>query len=165
MDNHRRIILTIVLAFLSGVVLPALPKQHPFIIAQRSMRYTYRSADDAKAWQRNVRTKLFQRLKIDDLIRKKNVIPLNPKELSRADRETYHVKEIEINSTLSRCIRVIVTVPRTKHGLAPAVVCIGGHGSNLYSPYDPQTIAGEGSRTKSDAIYKGFGTVLATMDT
>jgi len=161
MDYHRRIVFTIVFAFFSSSVLPASPKQAPSIPAQRSMRYTSRSPDDAKAWQRDVRAKLFQLLKMDDLITKRNSIPFSPKELSRADRGIYHVKEIEINSTMSRRIPIVVTVPRTKDGLLPAVVCIGGHGSNLYSPYDPQTIAPEGSRTKSDGIYKGFGTVLA----
>ncbi len=131
--------------------------------AQRSMKYTSRSADDASAWQREVRAELFQQLKMDDLIRKRDLIPLSPKELSRADRGTYHVNEIEINSTLSRRIRIVVTMPHIGDRLAPAVVCVGGHGSSLYSPYDSQTIAAEGSRTKSDAIYRGFGTVLSTM--
>jgi hypothetical protein len=163
MDYHRRIILTIVLAFLGGFVPSASSKQRTSLTVQRSMRYTSKSTDDARTWQRDVRAKLFQQLKMNDLIQKRNLIPLNPKELSRTDRRTYHIKEVEINSTLGRRIRIIVTVPRTKDGLVPAVVCIGGHGSNLYSPYDPQTIAGEDSRAESDAIYKGFGTVLAAM--
>lgn len=155
--------LTIILVFFCGFVLPASPKQHPSISAQRSMRYISRPTDDAKTWQKDVRAKLFQQLKMDELIPKRSSIPFSPKELSRADRGTYHVKEVEINSTSSRRIRIIVTIPRTIHGLVPAIVCIGGHGSDLYSPYALQTIAGDGSRAKSDSVYKEFGTALATM--
>jgi hypothetical protein len=155
--------MTIVLVFFTGLVQSASQEQHASISIQRFMKYTSRPTDDARAWQSKVRAKLLQRLKIDDLITNRNLIPLNPKELSQADRSTYSVKEVEINSTLNRRIRIIVTIPRAKHGLLPAVVCIGGHGSNLYSPYDPQTVAGNASRAKSDSIYKGFGTVLAAM--
>jgi len=163
MNNNRLIMMTIVLVFFTGLVQTESQEQHASISIQRSMKYTSRPTDDARAWQSKVRAKLLQRLKIDDLITNRNFISLNPKELFKADRTTYCVKEIEINSTLNRRIRIIVTIPRAKHGLPPAVVCIGGHGSNLYSPYDPQTIAGNGSRAKSDSIYKGFGTVLAAM--
>jgi hypothetical protein len=163
MNNNRRIMMTIIIAFSTGFVLSAPQKQHPSISAQRSMRYTSRPANNAKVWQNNVRAKLFQLLKMDDLITNKNFISLNPKELSQADRGTYYVKEVEINSTASRRIRIIVTIPGTKHILVPAVVCIGGHGSNLYSPYGLKTIPREDSRAKSDAIYREFGTVLATM--
>jgi len=107
---------------------------------------------------------LFQLLKMNDLTQRRDAIPLSIKELSSADRETYYVKEVEINSTSNRRIRIVVTTPSSKNGPVPAVVCIGGHGSNLYSPYDPKTIAGEGLKRKSDSIYKGFGTVLATME-
>ena len=163
MDDHRRIVLTIVLVFLSGSVLQASTEHDQSISSQRSMGYTSRSTDDARAWQVDVRARLFQLLKTDDLIPKRSSIPFSPKELLRADRERYHVKEVEINSTSSRRMRVVVTIPNSIKGTVPAVVCVGGHGSNLYSPYDLQTIAGEGSRTKSDGIYNGFGTVLATM--
>jgi hypothetical protein len=135
MKNRGRIIVAILFAFLSGSALPASTKQDQIIPAPRSMRYTSRSTDEGMAWQRDVRGKLFQLLKLDDLILKRSSIPLSPKELSRADRGTYHVKEIEISSTRSRRIRIIVTVPRIKDGPVPAVVCVGGHGSNLYSPY------------------------------
>ncbi len=161
MNSLNRMVFAAVLAFSSGSALIAAPAQTPSIAAQRSMRYTSRPADDAKAWQIDVRAKLFQKLRLDDLVLKRNLIPLDPKELSDADRGTFRVKEIEINSTSSRRIRIVVTMPRGTDGPAPAVVCIGGHGSNLYSPYDPNTLAAEGSRAKSDAIYRGFGTVLA----
>jgi hypothetical protein len=88
-------------------------------------------------------------------------MPFNTKEFSRADRGTYYIMEVEINSTPGRRIRVIVTVPSSKAESVPAVVCIGGHGSDLYSPYAPNTIAGQDPGKKSDSIYKGFGTILA----
>jgi len=163
MNNNRRIMMTIIVLFFTGFVMSASQKQRSSISTQRSMRYTSRPTNDAMEWQSEVRAKLFQRLKIDDLITNRNFISLNPKDLFKADRSTYYVKEIEINSTLSRRIRIIVTKPLAIDGLIPAVVCIGGHGSNLYSPYDPQTVAGSGSRAKSDSIYRGFGTVLAKM--
>jgi len=161
MNNLKGMIFAAVFAFSSGSALIEVPAQPPSVAAQRSMRYTSRSADDAKAWQRDVRVKLFQQLRLDDMISKRNLIPFDPKELSGADRGTYHVREIEINSTSSRRILIVVTVPRGTDGLVPAVVCIGGHGSTLYSPYDPDTLAAKDSRAKSDTIYRGFGTVLA----
>jgi len=161
MNSCQRTAIAAVFAFSSGSALIAAPAQPPSAAAQRLMRYTSRPADDAKAWQRDVRLKLFQQLKLNDLISKRNLIPLDPKELSDEDRGTFHVKEIEINSTSSRRIRIVVTVPRGMDGPVPAVVCIGGHGSNLYSPYDPNTIAEKDSRAKPDAIYRGFGSVLA----
>jgi hypothetical protein len=130
---------------------------------QRSAKYTPGSAATASAWQKDVRAKLFELLKLRDLVQVERSIPLNPKVLTSADRQTYRVRETEINSTWHRRIRIVVTTPTSNNGPFPAVVCIGGHGSNLYSPYSLETIAGEGERAKGDAIYKGFGTVLAEM--
>ncbi len=161
MDNHIRIRGMILLLLFSGSLMSAPPGGDLSATAQRSMRYSKQSKDNAGIWQRDVRAKLFNLLKLEDLVARKNRIPLNPKELSIADKGIYRVKEIEINSTLTRRIRIIVTVPGTTEGVFPAVVCIGGHGSDLYSPYDAQTVEKEDSRARSDSIYKGFGTVLA----
>ena len=163
MGNHRRIIMIAVFVFITDPVLLSASKQDNAIPQMRSMRYTSRPKEDAGTWQENVRAKLFQLLKMDNLLQGKSSIPFNAKELSHADRETYHIMEIELNSTSSRRIRIIVTVPSSKTGPFPAVVCIGCHGSDLYSPYDPKTITGQNTRKKSDSIYKGFGTVLAEM--
>jgi hypothetical protein len=161
--DHRRILLTAVLAFFSGSVLQASTEPDRGGMSLRSMGYTSRSADDAGAWQADVRARLFKLLKMDDLVSRRSSIPFRPKELLRADKETYHVKEVEISSTSTRRIRIVVTVPNVMKDAIPAVVCLGGHGSDLYSPYDPQTPVGKGSRRKSDHIYKGFATVLAGM--
>jgi len=131
---------------------------------RRSMAYVSRSAEDARAWQGEVRARLLSLLKIDDLITQRSHIPLRPKTLRQTNRGTYQVSEVEISATSSRRIRVVVTHPNSVQGLHPAVVCIGGHGSNLYSPYDPQTTAGDVPRLESDGLYKGFGTILTTMD-
>jgi hypothetical protein len=125
------------------------------------MRYTSRPTSDATTWQKDVRARLFQLLKMDNSLQRRSSIPFSAKELSRADRGTYNIMEVEINSTLSRRIRVVVTIPDSKDKPVPAVVCIGGHGSSLYSPYDPKTIVGQRPRKKSYSIYKDFGTVLA----
>jgi len=127
----------------------------------RTAKYTSRPPADAKEWQANLRARLSQLLKIDDLIQTKNSISLTPEELSSANKGTYLVKKLEINSTPARRIRIIVTLPASQKGPFPAVVCIGGHGSTLYSPYDENTIAKDDARRKSDHIYKGFGAALA----
>jgi len=161
MDYYRRIIMVTAFAFLSNSVLLAAPKQDHTIPQQRSMRYTSRPKGDAETWQKNVRARLFQLLRMDNSLQGRNSIPFGVKELYRADKGTYHIMEVEINSTSNRRIRIVVTIPNSKDKPVPAVVCIGGHGSNLYSLYDPKTIAGQRPRKQSDSIYRGFGTVLA----
>ncbi len=163
MDTHRRIVLTMVLAVLSSSVVLASSEHDRSGSSQRSMRYTSRSAADAGAWQADVRARLFKLLKMEGSISRRSSIPFSPKVLLSADREGYHVKEIEINSTSSRRIRIIVTVPDSVKDAVPAVVCVGGHGSNLYSPYDRQTPVGDDSKPELDSIYKGFATVLTRM--
>lgn len=128
----------------------------------RTMRYTMGPADNAKAWQSDVRARLLTALKLDDLVRDKKSIALDPKRLSSTDKGSYKVEEFEINSTPGRRIRIIVTVPVSRDGARPAVVCIGGHGSDLYSPYDADTVSKEPAKAKADRIYRSFGTVLAT---
>lgn len=158
-----RTVLTLVIVCLSGSVLHASTEQNQGISPQPSMRYTSRSEEAAGAWQANVRARLLQRLKLDRLISTRGSLPFDPTEILRTDQETYHVKEMEISATPTRRIRIIVTLPNSPAGPVPAVVCVGGHGSDLYSPYDLKTIAGKEPRKERDAIYKGFGSVLATM--
>ena len=155
MDTYKRTMPVIVFMCLSSIAFGT--------VNQRSARYTPRSADAAAVWQKDVRAKLFELLKLNDLVETKSPIPFNAEELSSADRQTYRVREMEINSTSNRRIRIILTMPTSKSKPVPAVVCIGGHGSNLHSPYDTSTIAGKDQRMKRDGIYKGFGTVLAGM--
>jgi hypothetical protein len=162
MQHHKRIIVAAVFALLVGhVLLLAAAKQDQSMTAHRSMKYTSCSADSASTWQKDVRARLFQLLKMDDLIAKKGTVALKPKELSAADRGAYHVKEVEIDSTADRRIRIIVTLPNSQKGAFPAVVCIGGHASDQHSPYDEHTVAKDSAKAQSDHIYRGFGTALA----
>lgn len=163
MHDHGLTLLTAVLALVSSSIMQASTEHDRSGLAQRSMKYTSRSADDAGAWQEEVRGRLFQLLKMDDLVAARGSIPFEPEELRHARQETYHVKEVEINSTSTRRIRIVVTLPDVTDDRVPAVVCVGGHGSNLYSPYDPRTPVGNGSRRNSDHIYNGFATVLTEM--
>ncbi len=133
----------------------------PLPSARRTMGYTARSAADAKAWQHAVRTQLAALMKIDDLLRNRSAIPLNPAVLSSKDKGKYVVQEVEINATAERRIRILVTLPVASGKHVPGVVCIGGHGSDLFSPYDDGTVSKDPQKAKADAIYRGFGTALA----
>jgi hypothetical protein len=124
-------VLTMVIVFLSGSVLHASTEQSQNPSPQPSMKYTSRSADDASAWQVDVRARLFRLLKLDELFSTRSSIPFHPKELLRTDQDTYHVKEMEISATSTRRIRIVVTLPNSPAGPVPAVVCVGGHGSDL----------------------------------
>ncbi|MFC1633872.1 alpha/beta hydrolase family protein [Planctomycetota bacterium] len=155
MNTLQRIVSVIVFVCLSSYAIGT-PNQ-------RSAQYTPGSRNAAVAWQKDVRAKLFELLKLNDLVQTKSSIPFNAKELSSSDRKTCRVREMEINSTPNRRIRIVVTVPTSKNKTVPAVVCIGGHGSTFHSPYDTSTITGNDQRMKRDGIYKGFGTVLAAM--
>jgi len=128
----------------------------------RTAKYSSRSPKQALAWQKDLRTKLSHLLKIDDLIAKKSSIPLKPKELLSRDHKSFTTKELEINSTPKRRIRIILTLPRNTKALCPAVVCLGGHGSNLHSPYHASTVPWVKQKKTSDHIYKTFATELAS---
>jgi len=117
--------------------------------SQRSMRYFHRPAEAAQEWQNSLRTDLFALLKLDDLLRIKNNIPLKTVILSEEDREKYIFREIEFNSTVKRRIKAVVTIPKNNNSSYPAVVCIHGHGGNRYVIYD------------QESIYRGFATALA----
>jgi hypothetical protein len=114
----------------------------------RTMRYSGNSREDALAWQKDVRTRLAMALRITDLVGSN--VPLAPELLSTEDKEGYSVREVEFNSTPSRRIKAIVTVPTPMQlSRCPAVVCIHGHGGDRRSTYDPA------------GIYKGFAARLA----
>jgi len=102
------------------------------------MKYTSRKKDRAVAWQKELRAKLAVLLKIDDLVSSKTPIPFGAKVLSSAKRGKYVFQEVEINSTKTRRMKVVVTLPTVKDlkGPFPAVVAIGGHGSTDRSCYD-----------------------------
>jgi hypothetical protein len=118
----------------------------------RTMKYTSRSKKNAVKWQNNLRSELFNILNMDDILANREKIAFNPKELLTEDKGKYLLNEIEINSTNTRRIKVILTVPKGGKGPYPAVVSIHGHGGKINSVYD------------KTSIYKGFAAELAERD-
>ena len=115
----------------------------------RTMKYTSRHADAARQWQREVRARLLPLLKLDDLVAGRAHIALDPHVIHVQGKDTYEEREIEINATPQRRIRILVTAPKNVKGPWPAVVCIHGHGGDRRSVHDKQS------------IYKGFAAALA----
>ena len=65
-------------------------------------------------------------------------------------KKGYELQEIEINSTPTRRIKVLVARPMAPGATAhPAVVCIHGHGGNRQIVHDP------------NSLYRGFAAALA----
>ncbi len=126
--------------------------------ALRTMRYSSRSADEARLWQQEVRSKLAKLMNMD-------IFPSNPKpkfdvqKIKSFEHSTFTIEELEINSTTKRRMRILVTIPKNMEGPFPAVVGIGGHSSVLHTVYTQDTIEREPSEW--DKYYKSFGTVLA----
>lgn len=137
-------LLTLVILFLPIVV------TYSQITPLRTMQYTSRSKNQADKWQKELRINFSGLLKMNDLIENSKTIPLNPKEIKSENKGKYLLKEIDISSTAGRRIIVVLTMPVQKMGHLPAVVCIHGHGGELYSVY------------KYDTPYKGFANELAS---
>lgn len=124
--------------------------------AEREMRFNATTPEEAVAWQKASREKLFRLLKLDDLLQANKPErsgragpPPQEKVLSAKEEEKYVEYEIEIDSTPTRRIKVVLTVPRQRKGKAPAVVCIHGHGGNRRIVY------------QDASPYRGFARVLA----
>lgn len=118
-------------------------------------RFDAASAKDAEQWQRDSRRLLFDLLKLSDMQKtretKGQAITFAEKMEKTEPRGSYTWHELEINSTPTRRIKVVVTLPIAK-GTAtkvPGVVCIHGHGGNRFVVYDRSN------------IYHGFATELA----
>jgi hypothetical protein len=116
----------------------------------RTMQYTSRSAEDARAWQRAVRKELFGRLRLADLVKSHGDIPLEGRVVATVERDGFVFEEVYLRSTPGRPITVSLARPREAEGALPAVVCIHGHGGNRHTPFDPEA-----------EQYKLFGTELA----
>ncbi len=114
----------------------------------RSMRYTSRPREAARAWQKELRSRFFVLLKLADL--REAAIPLDSRMTSSAQNAEYTRQELTIQSTPGRRIDVILTVPVQESARPwPAVVCIHGHGGNRNVVYEEKS------------IYKGFADALA----
>ncbi len=133
MNLTRKTVVGIVLAFVACVCW--LPAGADTAKPLRSMRYSSRSADQAIAWRKDLRTKIAALLKIDDLLAAKTPIPFNPKTLSSENRGKYVLREVEINSTKTRRMRFTLTLPTNLKGQRPAVIAIAGHGGTRHTCY------------------------------
>ncbi len=121
-------------------------------VTQRTMRYTPRSAEEARAWQKDLRSRFFTLLKLDDLVAAREPLPIGMNVLSTQTKDGFEWREIEFQSTPGRRIQAVLTIPADRKGKHPAVVCIHGHGGDRYSTYQP-------------GIYNGFATELARRGT
>ena len=79
-------------------------------------------------WQKNLREKFHQLLKIEDLVASEVKIPFDPAQNNRWDMGAYVAKKLTIRSTPGRVITIFITLPKSDDKKHPAVVCIGGHG-------------------------------------
>jgi hypothetical protein len=117
----------------------------------RSMKYSARSVRGAASWQEDLHSRFSCLMKIDDLLAvSKAGLKLAPEIIKTEDKGSYLLKEVEINSTPSRRIKIVLTIPATEMNKLPAIVCIHGHGGQLYSVY------------QNDPLYKGFAADLAS---
>ena len=101
----------------------------------RTMRYTSRDKAKATAWQKELRTKLAGLLKITDLLAGETANPLNPRTISSEDKGKYVMHEMEINTTPTRRIKIVLTLPKNVRGPFPAVIAVAGHGGNRHTCY------------------------------
>jgi hypothetical protein len=113
------------------------------------------------AWQQDLRAKLQKLLKIDGLITSESKLPFDAKEVGAWDMGDYVAKKLTLRSTPGRIITVVITLPKRGAGPYPAVVCIGGHGSGLYSTYANGKPFADAPAKGGDSIYKGFAAELA----
>ena len=103
----------------------------------RTLKYSTRSAKKAVLWQEEVRNRMTSLLNLDDLLAQRTSIPLDLKEIRSENKGDYLLREVEISSTASRRIRLLVTYPLLSTGPWPAVICFHGHDGKPASVYDP----------------------------
>ncbi|MHC4101275.1 MAG: alpha/beta hydrolase family protein [Planctomycetota bacterium] len=127
----------------------------------RVRRFRATTPEAALSWQESSRELLFKLLWLDDLVKAnapgtdgKPGIALNPRLTVEGNHDGYTVYELKINSTPTRVMTATLTVPDGQ-GPFPAIVCIGGHASDRFRFYAPETFPG-----KTGEIYAGLGTVF-----
>ena len=118
----------------------------------RQKAYSSWRKSNADVWQSDLRSHLFDLLKLNDLMLDKEKPKLNPSLIKTGDSTSYSIKELEINSTDTRRIRLVLTIPKTARKDLPAIVCIAGHGGDRYTVYN------------NHKIYKNFATELARKE-
>jgi len=116
----------------------------------RARAYEPGTPDEAKAWQDALRAEFRNLLNIADLAQMGDSNPLKPSVTKEEARDGFTWFEYTIQSTPTRAIPVVVTIPSPVPATpVPAVVCIHGHGGDRYATY------------ATESIYKGFATELA----
>jgi len=149
------IVATVSLAALSNSVLAA--------ELTKGGRLQLTTKKETIAWQKDTRMQLLRLMKLDDLAANKKKLQFDTTEPEVWDMGEYTFKRFTIRSTPRRMIDVVMTTPKKFKGRLPAVVCIGGHSSQIqttytngqaYGPYP--AFIGDGS-----PIYKGFAAELA----
>jgi hypothetical protein len=121
----------------------------------RKLRFAATDRVTAEAWQQSSRKLLFDLMRLSDLAKAEAGGPeetpridLKPEILASRKNDTHTRYDVSIQSTPTRRIQMLLTVPNGG-GKSPAVVCIHGHGGNRAVVYDPAT------------IYHGFALELA----
>jgi hypothetical protein len=118
-------------------------------------RFSGTTPAELEAWQTDCRQMLFELLKLSDLARQRekspSAIPFNVKILSSTERNGHARQEVEFDSTPTRRIKAIVTIPANSGAPVPAIVCIHGHGGNRNIVYD------------RSSLYRGFAEELASQ--
>jgi len=114
------------------------------------MQYIPGPPDAARAWQQSVRTALFDRLHLADLMSQRDRIPLDAIVQPAVKHKGYTLQPVRLRSTPDRSFDAVVAWPENIEGKYPAVVCIHGHGGTRMTPFD-----------EKDEIYKRFGARLA----
>jgi hypothetical protein len=134
----------------------AMPHQLEALDKAPKQRCTAKTPAELNEWQTSTRQLLFQLLKLSDLSKQReespSKIPFNERILASEDKGKYILREIEFDSTPTRRIKAIVTIPAALRAVSPAVVCIPGHNSNRRVVYDRST------------PYRGFADELASRD-
>ena len=118
----------------------------------REKQYQKADKENALQWQNELRAQLFDLLKMRDLVESDHKIDFNATQFNSEKKEGYTLKEIEINSTKSRRIKIILTIPDSDKNKFPAVICITGHGGDRYTVYN------------NEKIYKNFAAELAKKE-
>lgn len=105
--------------------------------SSRSMQYSSRTPEEALAWQKDLRAKLFSILKMDDLVSREAAAAFSTETVSSETRGNYALRGLAIDSTPGRRIEITATVPTNMKGPFPAVVAVAGHGGTRQSCYEP----------------------------
>ncbi|MFO7973064.1 MAG: alpha/beta hydrolase family protein, partial [Candidatus Hydrogenedentota bacterium] len=139
----------LIFALLIGLLAPLAHAGEPE--ATRTMAYTPCTAEEAMAWQKDLRARLFELLHMRDLVETRSAIPLDARVLNSEEGDGLRLDTIELRATPGRLIQATFAVPGDhREGPMPAVLAIHGHGGNRMTPFDPE-----------QNIYKLFGTELA----